>query len=152
MYLWRAVDHEGEILDVLMQRRRDQRAALKLMRKLLRKQGFGPRLVMTDKLRSYGAALRELHLTCRHDQGLRKNNRAENSHQVVRRRERKMQRFKSAASAQRFLSMHAAFHNTFNHQRHLISRSTLRIFRADATAQWLDCNSAPKRDPARIWK
>jgi transposase-like protein len=138
MYLWRAVDHEGEILDMLVQRRRDKRAALRLMRKLLRKQGFAPSLVVTDKLRSYGAAFRELHLTCRHEQGLRKNNRAENSHQVVRRRERKMQRFKSAASAQRFLSMHAAVHNTFNHQRHLISRSTLRIFRAEAAAQWSD--------------
>src|SRR5271170_7169303 len=130
MYLWRAVDHEGEILDMLVQRRRDKRAALKLMRKLLRKQGFAPRLVVTDKLRSYGAAFQDLHLTCRHEQGLRKNNRAENSHQVVRRRERKMQRFKSVASAQRFLSMHAAVHNTFNHQRHLISRSTLRIITA----------------------
>jgi putative transposase len=136
MYLWRAVDHEGEILDVLVQHRRDRRAALKLMRKLLRKQGFAPRLVVTDKLRSYGAAFRDLHLTCRHEQGLRMNNRAENSHQVVRRRERKMQRFKSAASAQRFLSMHAAVHNTFNLQRHLISRPTLRIFRAEAAGHW----------------
>ena len=76
MFLWRAVDHEGEILDMLVQRRRDMRAALKLMRKLLRKQGFAPRLVVTDKLRSYGAAFRELHLTCHHDQGLCKNNRA----------------------------------------------------------------------------
>jgi transposase-like protein len=142
MYLWRAVDHEGEILDMLVQRRRDQHAALKLMRKLLRKQGSAPRLIVTDKLRSYGAAFRELHLTCRHDQGLHKNNRAENSHQVVRRRERKMQRFKSAASAQRFLSMHAAVHNTFNYQRHLISRSTLRIFRAEAAAQWLGAVAA----------
>src|SRR5437899_3485276 len=98
MYLWRAVDHEGEILDVLVQRRRDKRAALRLIRKLLRKQGFAPRLTVTDKLRSYGAAIRDLHLTCRHEQGFRNNNRAENSHQVVRRRERKMQRFKSAAS------------------------------------------------------
>jgi putative transposase len=142
MYLWRAVDHEGEILDMLVQRRRDKHAALKLMRKLLRKQGFAPRVVVTDKLRSYGAAFRELHLTCRHDQGLHQNNRAESSHQVVRRRERKMQRFKSAASAQRFLSMHAAVHNTFNHQRHLISRSTLRIFRAEAASQWLDAVAA----------
>jgi putative transposase len=142
MYLWRAVDHEGEILDMLVQRRRNKRAALRLMRKLLRKHGVAPKLVVTDKLRSYGAAFRDLHLTCRHDQGLRKNNRAENSHQVVRRRERKMQRFKSAASAQRFLSMHAAVHNTFNHQRHLISRSTLRIFRAEAAAQWLDAVAA----------
>src|SRR6185312_13435058 len=83
MYLWRAVDHEGEILDMLVQRRRDQRAALKLMRKLLRRQGFAPRLIVTDKLRSYGAAFRELHLTDRHDQRLHKNNRAENSHQVA---------------------------------------------------------------------
>ena len=142
MYLWRAVDHEGEILDMLVQRRRNKRAALRLMRKLLRKHGVAPKLVVTDKLPSYGAAFRDLHLTCRHDQGLRKNNRAENSHQVVRRRERKMQRFKSAASAQCFLSMHAAVQNTFNHQRHLISRSTLRIFRAEAAAQWLDAVAA----------
>ncbi len=90
MYLWRAVDHEGEILDMLVQRRRDKRAALRLMRKLLRKQGFAPKRVTTDKLGSYGAAFRELGLTCHHEQGLRQNNRAENSHQVVRRRERKM--------------------------------------------------------------
>src|SRR5207248_3717117 len=136
MYLWRADDHEGEVLDMLVQRRRDTRAALRLMRKLLKKQGFAPKLLVTDKLRSYAAAFRRLRLTCRHEQGLRTNNRAENSHQAVRRRERKLQRFKSARSAQRFLSMHAAVHNTFNLQRHLISRSTLRIFRAEATAQW----------------
>ena len=136
MYLWRAVDHEGEILDVLVQPRRDKRAAVKLMRKLLRKQGFAPRLAVTDKLRSYTAAFQALRLTCRHEQGLRMNNRAENSHQVVRRRERKMQRFKSAGSAQRFLSLHAAVHNTFYLQRHLISRSTLRTFRAEAMADW----------------
>src|SRR3954471_1008814 len=136
MYLWRAVDHEGEILDMLVQRRRDKGAALRLMRKLLRKQGFAPKLVVTDKLRSYAAAFQVLRLTCRHEQGLRMNNRAENSHQVVRRRERKMQRFKSAESAQRFLSVHAAVHNTFYLQRHLISRSTLRTFRAEAMAHW----------------
>jgi putative transposase len=85
MYLWRAVDHEGEILDVLVQPRRDKRAAVKLMRKLLRKQGFAPQLAVTDKLRSYTAAFQALRLTCRHEQGLRMNNRAENSHQVVRR-------------------------------------------------------------------
>src|SRR6267378_5762803 len=110
MYLWRAVDHEGEILDVLLQRRRDRRAAVKLMRKLLRKQGFAPKRVTIDQLGSYGAAFRDLGLSCHHEQGLRENNRAENSHQVVRRRERKMQRFKSPASAQRFLSVHAAVH------------------------------------------
>jgi putative transposase len=129
MYLWRAVDHEGEVLDMLVQRRRDKRAALRLMRKLLKKQSFAPKLLTTDKLGSYGSAFRHLHLTCRHEQGLRKNNRAENSHQVVRRRERKMQRFKSARSAQRFLSIHAAVHNTFNLQRHLVSRATLRTSR-----------------------
>ena len=121
---------------MLVQRRRDKRAALRLMRKLLRKQGFVPKLLTTDKLGSYGSAFRHLRLTCPHEQGLRANNRAENSHQVVRRRERKMQRFKSAASAQRFLNMHAAVHNTFNLQRHLISRPTLRAFRAEAAARW----------------
>src|SRR6202162_1439589 len=136
MYLWRAVDHEGEVLDMLVQRRRDKRAALRLMRKLLRKLGFAPQLLTTDKLGSYGSAFRRLRLTCPHQQGLRANNRAENSHQIVRRRERKMQRFKSAGSAQRFLSVHAAAYNNFYLQRHLISRSTLRIFRAEAAAQW----------------
>jgi hypothetical protein len=106
--IWRAVDHEGEVLDMLVQRRRDSRAALRLMRKLLKKQGFAPKLLVTDKLRSYASAFRRLGLSCLHEQGLRMNNRAENSHQVVRRRERKLQRFKSARSAQRFLSMHAA--------------------------------------------
>jgi putative transposase len=138
MYLWRAVDHEGEVLDMLIQRRRDTQAALRLMRKLLKKQGFVPKLLVTDKLGSYGSALRQLRLTCPHDRGLRKNNRAENSHQIVRRRERKMQRFKSSRSAQRFLNIHSAVHNTSNHQRHLISRSTLRIVRAEAAARWQD--------------
>jgi putative transposase len=109
---------------------------LRLIRKLLKKQGFVPKLLVTDKLRSYASAFRRLRLTCPHEQGLRRNNRAENSHQVVRRRERKMQRFKSARSAQRLLSMHAAVHNNFNLQRHLVSRSTLRIFRAEAATQW----------------
>jgi putative transposase len=142
MYLWRAVDHEGEVLDMLVQSRRDSRAALRLMRKLLRKHGFVTKLLVTDKLRSYGSAFRRLQLTCPHEHGLRKNNRAENSHQPVRRRERKMQRFKSARSAQRFLSMHAAVHNTFNLQRHLVSRSTLRIFRAEAAAEWRNAVAA----------
>ena len=142
IYLWRAVDHEGEVLDTLVQRRRDTRAALRLMRKLLNKQGFAPKLLVTDKLRSYASAFRRLRLNCPHEQGLRKNNRAENSHQAVRRRERKLQRFKSACSAQRFLSMHAAVHNTFNLQRHLVSRSTLRIFRAEAANQWRDAVAA----------
>jgi transposase-like protein len=92
LYLWRAVDQEGEVLDTLVQRRRDTRAALRLMRKLLRKQGFAPKLLATDKLRSYASAFRRLRLSCPHEQGIRSNNRAENSHQPVRRRERKMQR------------------------------------------------------------
>ena len=127
---------------MLVQRRRDRRAALRLMRKLLRRQGFTPKSLTTDKLGSYGAAFRHLGLTCPHEQRLRANNRAENSHQPVRRRERKMQRFKSARSAQRFLSMHAAVHNTFNLQRHLVSRSTLRIFRAEAANQWRNAVAA----------
>jgi putative transposase len=142
MYPWRAVDDEGEVLDMLVQRRRDSRAALRLMRKLLKKQGFAPKLLVTDKLRSYASAFRRLKLTCPHESGLRKNNRAENSHQMVRRRERKLQRFKSARSAQCFLSMHAAVHNSFYFQRHLVSRSTLRIFRAEAAAQWSDAVAA----------
>ena len=138
MYLWRAVDSEGEVLDFLIQSKRNKAAALKLMRKLLKTHGFAPRVIVTDKLRSYASAFRELGLSARHEQGLRKNNRAENSHQPVRRRERKMQRFKSPGSAQRFLSVHAAVYNTFNIQRHLISRSTLRVFRVEAMRSWHD--------------
>jgi putative transposase len=142
LWLWRAVDSEGEILDLLVQPKRDKAAAVRLMRKLLKKQGYAPSVLVTDKLRSYGAAKAELGLVARHDQGLRKNNRAENSHQVVRRRERKMQRFKSAGSAQRFLSLHSAVHNTFNLQRHLISRHTLRLFRAEAMERWQQATAA----------
>jgi transposase-like protein len=101
-WLWRAVDDEGEVLDLLVQRRRDKAAAVKLMRKLLKKQGFAPDVMVTDKLRSYSAAKAEIGLSARHEQGLRKDNRAENSHQPTRRRERKMRRFKSPGSAQRF--------------------------------------------------
>src|ERR671917_359443 len=143
MYLWRAVDSEGEVLDLLVQPRRDTKAALRLMRKLLKKQGFAPDELVTDKLGSYGAARRELRLCAHHEQGLRKNNRAENSHQPVRRRERKMQRFKSAGSAQRFLSMHAPAHNTFSLHRPLISRRTLRLFRAEAMQTWQIATAAP---------
>ncbi len=86
-WLWRAVDDEGEVLDLLVQRRRDKAAAVKLMRKLIKKQGFTPEVLVTDKLPSYGAAMSEIGLSARHEQGLRKNNRAENSHQPTRRRE-----------------------------------------------------------------
>jgi transposase-like protein len=128
LYLWRAVDSEDEALDMLVQPRRDKAAALKLFKKLLKRPGFVPRVMVTDKLGSYRAALRVLGFSGQHEQGLRANNRAENSHQPVRRRERKMQGFKSAASAQRFVSVHAAVYNVFNVQRHLISRATFRRF------------------------
>jgi transposase-like protein len=141
-WLWRAVDDEGEVLDLLVQRRRNAKAAARLMRKLLKKQGFAPDVLVTDKLRSYAAAKTQLRLSVRHEQGLRKNNRAENSHLPVRRRERKMQRFKSPGSAQRFLSFHASVHNTFNVQRHLVSRSTLRVLRGEAFQNWWAATAA----------
>ncbi len=102
VYLWRAVDAEGEVLDVLVQTRRNKPAALKLMRKLLKKYGFVPNKFITDDLRSYGAAASELGIAKRHERGRWRNNRAENLHQPTRRRERKMQGFKSVESAQRF--------------------------------------------------
>ena len=133
MYLWRAVDDEGEVLDVLVQKRRNKDAALSLLRKLLRNQGIRPETITPDKLASYCTAARDLGLTSRHRPGgMRENNRVENSHLVIRRRERKQQKFKSQGSAQRFLASHAAFFNTFNLQPHLISRPTLRILRARA--------------------
>ena len=119
-----------------MQRRGDAKAAAKLMRRLLKKQGFAPKTLVTDKLRSYGAAKAQLGLSARHEQGLRTNNWAENSYLPVRRRELKMQRFKLARSAQRFLAVHAIFQNTFNVQRHLVSRNTLRVLRGQAFHHW----------------
>jgi transposase-like protein len=127
MYLWRAVDHEAEVLDMPVQRLRDIRAALRLMRKVLKKQGSTPKLLVTDKLRSYASACRQLRLTCRHEQGLETEQSSREFSSGGTTTERKLHRFKSAKSAQRFLNMHAAVHNTFNLQRHLISRSTLRI-------------------------
>ena len=142
MYMWRAVDSEGEVLEILVQPQRDKVAALRLLRKLLRHQGFVPTVIVTDKLRSYGAALREIGFLGSHEQGMRANNRAENSHQPVRRRERKMQGFKSAKSAQRFVSVDAAVSNTFNVQRHLMSRPTHRQFRTAAHQSWSDATAA----------
>src|SRR5207248_5085752 len=136
LYVWRAVDSEGEVLDILVQARRDRKAALKLMRKLLKKQGVTPAIIVTDKLGSYSSALRELGVAQRHDTGRWKNNRAENSHQSLRQRERRMKCFKSPGSAQRFLSTHAAIYNVFNIQRHLTSRQTLRVFRDQAMLTW----------------
>ena len=137
MYLWRAVDDEGGVLDVLVQKRRNKAAALKLFKRLLRNHGVHPETITTDKLSSYRAAAKMLGLTDRHRPGgMRENNRAENSHLVIRRRERKQQTFKSQGSAQRFLSTHGPIYNTFNLQPHLIRRSTLRRFRAEAHAAW----------------
>ena len=119
-----------------------KRFAVKLMRKLMKKQGFVPDVIVTDKLPSYGAALREMNLSNRHGFGGRKNNRAENSHLPIRRRERRMQRFKSPGSAQRFLSVHASIYNTFYIQRHLISRNTLRQFRDEAMRVWQIASAA----------
>jgi putative transposase len=142
VYLWRAVDAEGEVLDVLIQSKRDKHPALKLMRKLLKKYGFVPDRMITDDLRSYGAAARDLGIESRHERGRWRNNRAENSHQPTRRREHKMQRFKSRGSAQRFLSTHAAVYNTFNVQRHLTTRQTHRAFRAAAMSTWRQATAA----------
>ncbi len=131
-WLWRAVDNEGEVLDFLVQSKRNAKAALKLMRKLLKKQGWAPTRITTDRLKSYHVAIRTLGLTAEHIDNKRANNRAENSHQPVRRRERKQQRFKSPGSAQRFLNTQSAVYNTFYIQRHLLSRSTFKLFRTDA--------------------
>ena len=136
MYLWRAVDAEGEVLDCLVQSRRNKRAALRLMRKLIRKYRMIPSKFVTDRLPSYAAAKAQLPVATMHDRGLRRNNRAESSHVPVRRRERKMQRFRSARSAQLFLSMHASVYNTFNICRHLITSATKRRFRAEAFDAW----------------
>ena len=142
VYLWRAVDAEGEVLDVLVQSKRDKRAALKLMRKLLRKYAVVPERMVTDDLRSYSAAARDLGIGHLHERGRSKNNRAENSHRPTRRRERKMQHFKSAGSAQKFLSTHAAAYNIFNFQRHLTSAQTHRVLRAAAMTTWREAVAA----------
>ena len=137
MHLWRAVDDEGEVLDVLVQKRRNKHAALKLLRRLLKNQGIHPEVIVTDKLASYRAAAKSLGLTARHQPGgMRENNRAENSHLAIRRRERKQQKFKSQSSAQRFLSTHTAVYNTYNLQQHLISRPGLRRLRSQADEAW----------------
>ena len=130
------------MLDVLVQSRRNKRAALKLMRKLLKKYGFVPDKLVTDDLRSYAAAASDLGIARRHERGQWRNNRAENSHQPTRRRERKMQDFKSPGSAQKFLSTHAAAYNIFNVQRHLTSAKTHRAFRATAMQTWRDVVAA----------
>lgn len=134
-WLWRAVDNEGEVLDFLVQSRRNTKAAEKLMRKLLKKHDAPPRIT-TDKLRSYNAAFRKLGLCSEHVTNKRANNQVENSHQPVRRRERKMQRFKSPGSAQRFLNLQSATYNNFYFQRHLLDRETFKKYRKSAFVEW----------------
>jgi len=136
MYLWRAIDQNGEILDVLFQAKRNKRAALGLMRKLLKKCGRAPHVLVTDRLRSYAAAVRDLGLSVRHHQARWKNNRIEGSHVHIRRRERRMQGFRSPRTAQRFLSLHAATYNAFNTRRHLISAADHRNRRSRAFIIW----------------
>ena len=116
-YLWRAVDQDGFVLEVLVQSRRDRKAAKRLLRKLLKKQGRAPRVMVTDKLRSYGAAKKEIMPGVEHRQHKGLNNRAENSHQPTRRRERQMKRFKSARHVQRFVSIHDPIANLFHFPR-----------------------------------
>ena len=136
VYLWRAVDDEGTVLDVIVQRRRNTKAAMRLLRKLLKNQGVKPTKIVTDRLGSYKAALKILDLKHLQDVGGRKNNRAESSHVPIRRRERKSQKFRSIRNAQKLLSTHGQIYNLFNHRRHLISRNTLRKFRDQATTEW----------------
>jgi len=141
-WLWRAVDNEGEVLDFLVQSRRNAKAALKLLRRLLKKQGVAPTRITTDKLRSYHVAIRTLGLTAEHIDNKRANNRAENSHQPVRRRERKQQKFKSPGSAQRFLNIQSAVYNSFYVQRHLLNRPTFKRLRTDAFGAWENASAA----------
>jgi len=135
-YLWRAVDQDGEVVDVFLQVRRDGRAAMRFFKRLLKAHRGEPRRVVTDKLRSYGVADRELMPDTIHDTAQYANNRAELSHQPTRVRERGMRRFKSTRQAQRFLSAHAAVYNLFNLGRHLISAKHYRLFRQRAFASW----------------
>ena len=135
-YLWRAVDQDGEMVDVLLQARRDGKATKRFFKRLLKNHHDEPRKIVTDKLRSYGVAHRELIPDTIHDTTPYVNNRAEVSHQPTRVRERGMRRFKSIQQAQRFLNVHAAVYNLFNLGRHLISAKYYRMLRQRAFASW----------------
>jgi putative transposase len=135
-YLWRAVDQDGHVLDILVQSRRNAKAAGRFFRKLLRGLRYAPRVVVTDKLKSYAAAKREILPHTEHRQSRYLNNRAEVSHQPTRRRERQMQRFKSARHAQRFLSTHSRIHNHFQLRRHRLTADQHRSARDRAFRAW----------------
>ncbi len=134
-YLWRAVDHEGEVLESFVTKKRDKSAALTFMKKALKRHGKAEKIV-TDGLRSYPAAMRELGNLERREMGRSLNNRAENSHLPFRRRERAMLRFRHMKSLQKFASVHASFHNHFNSERHLVSREIYKERRSAALAEW----------------
>ena len=134
-YLWRAVDHEGEVLESLVTKTRDKKAALKFLKKAMRKHGQ-PEIIVTDKLRSYGAALRDLGAADRQETGRWLNNRAENSHLPFRRRERAMLRFRRMRSLQKFAAVHASVSNHFTLDRSLSSRPNFKAYRAAALAEW----------------
>ena len=135
-YLWRAVDQGGVVLDILVQDRRDAKAAKRFFKRLLKGLQYRPRVIITDKLRSYGVAQRQLLPDVEHRQSRYLNNRAENSHRPTRRRERQMQRFKSPSQAQDFLSAHAFIHGHFHPQRHLMTATAYRSFRSEAFNIW----------------
>ncbi|MFZ1741484.1 MAG: IS6 family transposase [Pontixanthobacter sp.] len=134
-YLWRAVDQEGEILESYVTKKRDKRAALQFLKKALKRHGQAEKIV-TDGLRSYPAAMRDLGNLDRREMGRWKNNRVENSHLPLRRRERAMLRFRQMKSLQKFASLHANIHNHFNSQRHLVDRQTYKTARSAALAEW----------------
>ncbi len=137
-WLWRAVDQTGMVLDILVQSRRNARAAKRLLRKLLKKQTRPPRVMVTDKLASYGAAKREVMPSVEHRKHKGLNNRAENSHQPTRRRERQMKRFKSAGQAQRFLSAHDGINNLLYLRRHRVPATQYRAARIQAFQVWAE--------------
>ena len=140
-YLWRAVDHEGEVLESLVTKTRDRKAALKFLRKSMKRHGR-PHILVTDKLRSYGAAMKDIGNADRHETGRWLNNRAENSHLPFRRRERAMQRFRSMRSLQKFTAVHASVCNHFNQERALYNRDNFKLNRAVALAEWRQLGAA----------
>jgi len=141
-WLWRAVDQNGMVLDVLVQSRRDKRAAKRLLRKLLKRQCRAPRVMVTDKLPSYGAAKKDLLPGVEHRQHKGLNNRAENSHQPTRRRERQMKRFKSARHVQRFVSIHDPIANLFHFPRNQLTAADYRAARSQAFVTWAEIAGA----------